>query len=133
MLLYGSLQLLYILSAPFPKCCLCLTVPLFTFLRGRIDLCECQLSGASGRLGWSSTGFRPPFRFCTWAGSWVKLCSSGSGEDSEKDSSSKGSIFGTGGTSSMLDIPTYRQSDRPWRPGIRDRLALVQVWCQNMT
>ena len=61
------------------------------------------------------TGLRPPFRFCTWAGSCVKLCSSGSGEDSEKDSSSKCSTLGTGGTSSIVDIPTpqeYRYIER---------------------
>ena len=38
MLLYSGLQLLYIFSAPFPKSRLCLTIPLFAFLRGRIDL-----------------------------------------------------------------------------------------------
>ena len=54
------------------------------------------------------TGFRPPFRLCTEAGSCVKLCSSGSGEDSEKDVSLKASILETGEVLSMLDIPRFR-------------------------
>ena len=53
------------------------------------------------------TGFRPPFRLCTNAGACVRLCSSGSGEDSEKDVSLKASILGTGGVLSILDIPRF--------------------------
>lgn len=41
----------------------------------------------------------------------MRLCSSGSGDDSEKDSSSNGSSLGTGGMSSRFDMPAVKSAD----------------------
>lgn len=53
--------------------------------------------------------FRSSFRLCIEAGSCVKLCSSGSEEDSEKDVFLKASILETGEVLSMLNISRFRE------------------------
>ena len=116
MLLYGGLQLPNILGSTLSKGGLRLPVPLFSLLRGCIDLRNMSVGESrSNCLRWTQrTGFRPPLRFWTSVGSCVRLCSSGSGEDPENDSSSNGSILGTAGRSSILDMPTKCTTKPDW-------------------
>ena len=62
----GGFQLFYVFSPPLPECCLCLTIPLLSFLRGRVDLSTRQLPAISNRtMVKRLTGLRPPLRFWT--------------------------------------------------------------------
>ena len=113
----GSLELLDILSASFPESCLSLTVPLLPLLRCCIDLSprRCRQFSLSclGCAAEHHTGFLPPFRFCTWAFSWIEACSSASisGDEStdENEPSRECSTFGIVGESSAstFDISEY--------------------------
>lgn len=109
MLLDRCLELFDVLCPPLPKCCLGLAVSLLPFLGSCIDLEVTQSPGniAKQRM-LPPTGFRPPLRFCTWATSCTNSCSSNSGEDSEKDSSSECSFFGTAGKSAIFDMPVKK-------------------------
>lgn len=58
------------------------------------------------------TGFLPPLRFWTWAGSCVRLGSSASLEDSSNSSSSECSTLGTGGMASRPDMTSMAMAQR---------------------
>lgn len=70
MVLDGGLELLDIFSSSFAECSLGLAVSLFSFFRGRIDLCDpvsdlISYGIQAGRL----TGFLPPLRLGAGVGS----------------------------------------------------------------
>ena len=105
MVLDGCLQLLDIFRPPLSKGSLGLSVPLLSFLGRGIDLRVRFSVNQSCRVA-GHTGLRPPLRFCTWVtSSWMKFGSSGSGDESEKDSNSEFSVLGIGAGSSALDMP----------------------------
>lgn len=120
----GGLQLADILGATLPEGSLGLAVALLALLGGGIDLNRDDQSGlftiitAMHARGWREcgapdycisckmlrTGFRPPFRFCVWAASWVKGSTSGSGVDTVEliEPSGNGSDLGTGSMTMSL-------------------------------
>ena len=91
MVLYSGLELFDVFSSTFAKCCLRLTVSLFAFFRGRIDLCDRVSDRGSRRIGKKLTGFLPPLRLGAGAGSCVACskpstaASSGSGVEAEEE------------------------------------------------
>ena len=104
MMFNGRLQLLDVLRSSFTKGCLGLTVSLLSLLGCCVYLDESSLETLIGLQTRRHTGFLPPFLFCTWATSCMNCGSSGSGEDSEKDSRSDCSALGIAFVSSSLDI-----------------------------
>ena len=102
MMLDGRFQLLDIFRSTFSKGCLRLAIPLLSLLGRGINLEHDSVwNGEIAILAHPfPTGFRPPLRFCTWAFSGTKFCSSNSGEVSEKLPSSECSALGAAGTSS---------------------------------
>ena len=106
MLLDLHLELLDVLRPTLPEGGLRLTIALLAFLRSRIDLRAGVSVPPYVTQPTERTGLRPPFRFWTCVVSCVNVVSSGSGDDSEKESrrSSECSVLGAGGVAPPSDM-----------------------------